>query len=209
MPFMVIYSTSDGSSCHEQADAIDEAALFVERLRNQEGDRGDPHLPDGGDQLRLPAVLQGRARDAGAAVTSSPPPEVVRHAAACRLRAADEPSPSSPVSRVCRPRRRPATPPERAVRRGRRPSRRQRPTGPVRPLTPPGHPSAWSISAGQRHGEHADRRRRPRPRADEQRARAARRIAAGSSHGRSPRSATSRTSTICRLSPRLERRPRS
>ena len=37
MPFMVIYSTSDGSSCHEQADAIDEAALFVERLRNKEG----------------------------------------------------------------------------------------------------------------------------------------------------------------------------
>jgi len=37
MPFMVIYSTSDGASCHEQADAIDEAALFVERLRNKEG----------------------------------------------------------------------------------------------------------------------------------------------------------------------------
>lgn len=37
MPFMVIYSTSDGASCHEQSDAIDEAALFVERLRNQEG----------------------------------------------------------------------------------------------------------------------------------------------------------------------------
>jgi hypothetical protein len=37
MPFMVIYSTSDGASCHEQADAIDEAALYVERLRNQEG----------------------------------------------------------------------------------------------------------------------------------------------------------------------------
>ena len=37
MPFMVIYSTSDGTSCHEQADAIDEAAQFVERLRNQDG----------------------------------------------------------------------------------------------------------------------------------------------------------------------------
>jgi len=37
MPFMVTYSTSDGTSCHEQADAIDEAALFVERLRNQDG----------------------------------------------------------------------------------------------------------------------------------------------------------------------------
>ena len=37
MPFMVIYSTSDGTSCHEQADAIDEAALFVERLRNKDG----------------------------------------------------------------------------------------------------------------------------------------------------------------------------
>ena len=37
MPFMVIYTTSDGASCHEQADAIDEAALFVERLRNKDG----------------------------------------------------------------------------------------------------------------------------------------------------------------------------
>ena len=37
MPFMVIYSTADGSSCYEQSDAIDEAALFVERLRNKEG----------------------------------------------------------------------------------------------------------------------------------------------------------------------------
>ena len=37
MPFMVMYSTSDGTSCHEQADAIDEAALFVERLRNRDG----------------------------------------------------------------------------------------------------------------------------------------------------------------------------
>ncbi len=37
MPFMVIYRTSDGSAQYEQADAIDEAALFVERLRNSEG----------------------------------------------------------------------------------------------------------------------------------------------------------------------------
>ena len=37
MPFMVIYSTSDGTSCFEQADAIDQAAMFVERLRNQDG----------------------------------------------------------------------------------------------------------------------------------------------------------------------------
>src|SRR3954452_16884909 len=37
MPFMVIYRTSDGSSTHEQLEAIDEAALFVERLRNNEG----------------------------------------------------------------------------------------------------------------------------------------------------------------------------
>ena len=36
MPFMVIYRTSDGTSCHQQADAIDEAALLVERLRNQD-----------------------------------------------------------------------------------------------------------------------------------------------------------------------------
>jgi hypothetical protein len=37
MPFMVIYRTADGSSKFEQADAIDEAALFVERLRNSDG----------------------------------------------------------------------------------------------------------------------------------------------------------------------------
>jgi hypothetical protein len=37
MPFMVIYRTSDGSSCYEQGEAIDEAAHFVERLRNQDG----------------------------------------------------------------------------------------------------------------------------------------------------------------------------
>jgi hypothetical protein len=37
MPFMVIYRTSDGGSCYEQADAIDEAALLVERLRNRDG----------------------------------------------------------------------------------------------------------------------------------------------------------------------------
>jgi len=36
MPFMVIYRTSDGSTRYEQSDAIDEAALFVERLRNSE-----------------------------------------------------------------------------------------------------------------------------------------------------------------------------
>ena len=36
MPFMVIYRTSDGSPKFEQADAIDEAALFVERLRNSD-----------------------------------------------------------------------------------------------------------------------------------------------------------------------------
>ena len=36
MPFMVIYRNADGSAGYEQADAIDEAALFVERLRNNE-----------------------------------------------------------------------------------------------------------------------------------------------------------------------------
>ncbi|MEO6317323.1 MAG: hypothetical protein ABIP36_00930 [Acidimicrobiales bacterium] len=36
MPFMVIYSKSDGTSGHEQANAIDEAALLAERLRNSE-----------------------------------------------------------------------------------------------------------------------------------------------------------------------------
>ena len=37
MPFMVIYRKADGETTYEQADAIDEAALFVERLRNSEG----------------------------------------------------------------------------------------------------------------------------------------------------------------------------
>ena len=37
MPFMVIYRTLDGGSTYEQLEAIDEAALFVERLRNNEG----------------------------------------------------------------------------------------------------------------------------------------------------------------------------
>ena len=37
MPFMVSYDTSDGTSRYEEAQAIDEAALFVERLRNQDG----------------------------------------------------------------------------------------------------------------------------------------------------------------------------
>lgn len=37
MPFMVIYRTSDGVSRYDQVGAIDEAALFVERLRNKDG----------------------------------------------------------------------------------------------------------------------------------------------------------------------------
>jgi len=37
MPFMVIYRMSDGVPRYEQAGAIDEAALFVERLRNKDG----------------------------------------------------------------------------------------------------------------------------------------------------------------------------
>lgn len=36
MPFMVIYRNADGSSGHEEVGAIDEAARFVERLRNDE-----------------------------------------------------------------------------------------------------------------------------------------------------------------------------
>lgn len=37
MPFMVIYRTADAETTFQQAEAIDEAALFVERLRNSEG----------------------------------------------------------------------------------------------------------------------------------------------------------------------------
>ena len=36
MPFMVIYRNADGSAGYEQVDAIDAAARFVERLRNDE-----------------------------------------------------------------------------------------------------------------------------------------------------------------------------
>jgi hypothetical protein len=43
MPFMVIYRNGDGSSGYEQVDAIDGAARFVERLRNN----------DSIDQIRL------------------------------------------------------------------------------------------------------------------------------------------------------------
>jgi hypothetical protein len=41
MPFMVIFRRSDGTSGFEQADAIDEAALIVERLRNNDGIEDD------------------------------------------------------------------------------------------------------------------------------------------------------------------------
>ena len=41
MPFMVIFRRSDGTSGFEQADAIDEAAMFVERLRNNDGIEDD------------------------------------------------------------------------------------------------------------------------------------------------------------------------
>ena len=36
MPFMVIYRNADGSTGYEQVDAIDGAAHFVEKLRNNE-----------------------------------------------------------------------------------------------------------------------------------------------------------------------------
>jgi hypothetical protein len=76
MPFMVIYSTSAGASCHEQVDAIDETALFVERLRNQDGIE-EIHIfrmeeisfafrPYYKVELGMPERL----------VTDSPPPEV-------------------------------------------------------------------------------------------------------------------------------------
>ena len=78
MPFMVIYRTSDGSSCHEQADAIDEAALFVERLRNNDGVEDDIRIyrmeeisfafrPYYKVELGMPEKQ----------VAGSPPPEVV------------------------------------------------------------------------------------------------------------------------------------
>ncbi len=37
MPFMVIHRTAGGNDGYDQVDAIDEAALLVERLRNSEG----------------------------------------------------------------------------------------------------------------------------------------------------------------------------
>lgn len=37
MPFIVIYRAPDGTSCHQQVESLDEAAQFVERLRNTDG----------------------------------------------------------------------------------------------------------------------------------------------------------------------------
>jgi hypothetical protein len=79
MPFMVIFRRSDGSSGFEQADAIDEAALFVERLRNKDGIEDDIRIyrmdeisfafrPYYKVELGLPEKQGGGA----------PPPEVAR-----------------------------------------------------------------------------------------------------------------------------------
>jgi hypothetical protein len=90
MPFMVIYSTSDGSSCHEQADAIDEAALFVERLRNKEGieeiriyrmeEINFAFRPYYKVELGMPERL-----------TAAPPPEVLGNATAAEAAPVEDP----------------------------------------------------------------------------------------------------------------------
>ncbi len=99
MPFMVMYQRSDGTSCHEQADAIDEAALFVERLRNNDGVEDDIRIyrmeeisfafrPYYKVELGLPekqatgtppsevAAIQPAADDAGPADTADAPTAV-------------------------------------------------------------------------------------------------------------------------------------
>lgn len=87
MPFMVIFRRSDGTSGFEQADAIDEAALFVERLRNNDGIEDDIRIyrmeeisfgfrPYYKVELGMPEKQ----------VAGSPPPEV-----------ADRPAPEEPI----------------------------------------------------------------------------------------------------------------
>ena len=147
MPFMVIYSTSDGASCHEQADAIDEAP-FVERLRNQEGI----------EEIRIYRMEEISFAFRRTTRSSSGCRSGGRHAAA---EVVGDPSPppmspgSSPPVDACAagggdvaPTRRSAT------------DANARPA--VRPLTAPGHPSAWSISAAIARASSADQ---PRPRA--------------------------------------------
>ena len=223
MPFMVIYSTSDGGSCHEQADAIDEAALFVERLRNKDGHRGDPHLPDGGDQLRLPSVLQGGARAAGAADVHRPrrrprPRSRSRPLADPVVDAEREDHvdalPGAPRSpwRACTTEAVAEPPAARRARPRGRARRRQRPSGAVRPLSarPPGGSSQRLVEQRRerqrRTGRPPRRPRRPSAASQErEEPTAARRR---SHHGRRSCSTTSLTSTAppssCR---RLEPRP--
>ena len=160
MPFMVIYRTSDGSSCYEQADAIDEAALLVERLRNKEGL----------DQIRIYRMEEISFAfrpyykvELGLTDRQSVPAPPSASTAV----AIDGPAPPSPTlepashddgrSRrtvaLSRHRRwpRPAPPPRAG--RGGRDGRRERSPRPVRPLTGPrhagGHPRAWSSERGQ------------------------------------------------------------
>jgi hypothetical protein len=102
MPFMVIYSRSDGTSCHEQADAIDEAALFVERLRNQDAieeirifrmeEISFAFRPYYKVELGMPERL----------VTIAPPPEVFAPAPAVDEPevSLDAPEPAAPVPPV-------------------------------------------------------------------------------------------------------------
>ena len=153
MPFMVIYSTSDGTLVPRAGRRHRRGRPLRRAPPQQGGHRGDPDLPDGGDQLRVPAVLQGRARDAGATdgttddraaaevVGSVPPPPV---------------PPTSPASSTePRPRRRG----RRRCRRSRGAPRRRLADGDGDQPAPTaagacsaadpasGHPSAWSISA--------------------------------------------------------------
>ena len=200
MPFMVIYRTSDGSSCYEQADAIDEAALFVERLRNKEGideiriyrmeEISFAFRPYYKVELGLPERQSAPPSAVTTAALAEPPaPDPVR-----RRPSTEDDADALPTthrgrraaSRHRRGRGRAAGRPAAARPRG-RDRRRQRPPGAVRPLTPAGRrliPARWSNSAASASADRpttAAARRRPAPRARTRRPTAAR---SRSHHGR-------------------------
>ena len=131
MPFMVIYRTSDGSSSFEQADAIDEAALFVERLRNKEGI----------DEIRIYRMEEisfafrpyYKVELGLAERQNTPPPPPSASTAAVVERGPERRTTDAPAPRSSRRRPRPTSPStSRAGRRHRRahrvdPARRRRP----------------------------------------------------------------------------------
>ena len=61
---MVIFQSPGGSPGYNQVESLDEAVAFVEQLRNERNVSSARDVRAGGDQVRAPAVLQGRAAGA-------------------------------------------------------------------------------------------------------------------------------------------------